>query len=63
MLIGKNWKAATQALVDSGATEIFMYPHFVEMHQIRMQKTLVPIPVNIVQNTKFKEDPSQNLHN
>ena len=54
MLIGMNWKAVTQALVDSGATEIFMYPHFVEMYQIRMQKTPVPIPVNIVQNTKLK---------
>ena len=32
ILIGKNQKAATQALVDSGATGIFMHPHFVEMH-------------------------------
>ena len=32
MLIGKNRKAATQALVDSGATGIFMHPRFVETH-------------------------------
>ena len=57
ILIGKNWKAATQALVDSRATGIFMHPHFIEMHQIRTQKTLAPIPVNMVQNTKFKGGP------
>ena len=32
ILIGKNQKAVTQTLVDSGATEIFMHPCFVEMH-------------------------------
>ena len=48
MLIGKNQKAATQALVDSGAIGIFMHPCFIEMHQIRMQKTPAPIPINMV---------------
>ena len=57
ILIGKNQKAATQALVDSGATGIFMHPHFVQMHQIRTQKTPTPIPVNMVQNMEFKGGP------
>ena len=57
ILIGKNRKTATQALVDSGATGIFMHPCFVEMHQIRTQKTPAPIPVNMVQNTEFKGGP------
>ena len=57
MLIGKNRKAATQALVDSGATGIFMHPRFVEAHQIIMHKTPVPIPVSTVQNTQFKGGP------
>ena len=35
ILIGKNQKAATQALVDSRATRIFMHPCFIKMHQIR----------------------------
>ena len=57
MLIGKNRKAATQALVDSGAIGIFMHPHFVEMHRIRTQKTPSPILINMVQNTEFKGGP------
>ena len=57
ILIGKNRKVATQALVDSGATGIFMHPCFVKMHQIRTQKTPAPIPVNTVQNIEFKGGP------
>ena len=53
----KNRKAATQALIDSRATGIFMHPRFVEMHQIKTQKTPIPIPVNMVQNTGFKGGP------
>ena len=34
-----------------------MHPYFVEMHQIRTQKTPAPIPVNTVQNTEFKGGP------
>ncbi|ETW80302.1 hypothetical protein HETIRDRAFT_229282, partial [Heterobasidion irregulare TC 32-1] len=56
-LIGKNRKAATQALVDSGATGIFMHPNFVEKHGIRTSRTPHPIPVNTVQNTEFKGGP------
>ena len=43
--------------MDSGATGIFMHPYFVEMHQIRTQKTPAPIPVNVVQSTEFKGEP------
>ena len=57
MLISKNQKAATQALMDGRATGIFMHPHFIEMHRIRTQKTPTPIPVNMVQNTEFKGGP------
>ncbi|ETW78670.1 hypothetical protein HETIRDRAFT_219397, partial [Heterobasidion irregulare TC 32-1] len=57
ILIGKNRKAATQALVDSGATGIFMHPRFVETHRIKTRKTPAPIPVNTVQNTEFKGGP------
>ena len=32
ILIGKNWKPATQALVDNRATRIFMHPCFIEIH-------------------------------
>ena len=34
-----------------------MHSHFVEIHQIRTQKTPTSIPVNTVQNTKFKGGP------
>ena len=34
-----------------------MHPYFIEMHQIRIVKTPVPIPVNMVQNTEFKGGP------
>ena len=43
--------------MDSRATEIFMHPRFVKMHQIRIQKTPALIPINMVQNTKFKGGP------
>ena len=57
MLISKNQKAATQALVDSEAIGIFIYSCFVKMYQIRTQKTPAPILVNVVQSTEFKGEP------
>ncbi|KDQ58043.1 hypothetical protein JAAARDRAFT_84973, partial [Jaapia argillacea MUCL 33604] len=53
-LIGRNRRAVTKALLDSGATRNLINMTLVKKHQITTHELVTPIPVRNVDNTENK---------
>ena len=50
-LNGRNHKATIKALLDSGASSIFLHPRFVRHHHVTTRRLAVPIPLHNADNS------------
>ena len=51
-LNGQNHKATIKALLDSGASTIFLHSHFVKQHKVTTYPLATPIPLHNADNSR-----------